>query len=71
MKTFIIYRCYQCNIKKVFDFNSVDDVSNAYIKFDTIHHFHDGFVMVQKVNNVETINKILKEWNEYYEKSKN
>ena len=57
MEVVIIYRCYECSIKKVFHENELQ----SYIDFDKRHHEHSGYVMIEKLKDSSTIDAIVNE----------
>ncbi len=58
MKAIIIYRCYDCGVKKIFDENKLQE----YVDFDKKHHEHSGYIMIEKIKDKSTIDEIIKEW---------
>ncbi|MEM3265644.1 MAG: hypothetical protein QXH07_06800 [Thermoplasmata archaeon] len=65
--SYIIYKCYDCNVKRVF--GSDEGNLAAYIRFDKIHHDHSGYIMIEKISSTDkdedVILKIANEWKEY------
>ncbi|MEM3265709.1 MAG: hypothetical protein QXH07_07125 [Thermoplasmata archaeon] len=66
MKSYIIYRCYDCNVKRVFDASK--DGLAEYVEFDKHHHNHNGYIMIEKFDDkaeMQVIARIVNEWGEY------
>ena len=68
-KSYIIYRCYECNVKRIFNNSEQLNELSSYVEFDKIHHNHNGYIMIEKINDGCDVNgvilKIANEWSEY------
>jgi hypothetical protein len=66
MRQIVVFRCFDCHIKKIFefDFDTLDDIENkikSYQEFQYSHSLHVGFILTQKFNTEADKIKILRD----------